>query len=783
MENREKIKEFLKENLEAYLDRVSERRIPNKPVYNCPVCGSGTKSNKTPALSLKDQYTWKCFACGLGGDIFDLIGYQYKLNDFMSRFKKACELFNISLDKIQKAPLESSYSDSLLKAKEQKAQAKEKETIQEKYTITMIQESAKCIEEAPHTRGISLETMKRYKIGYHDAWKTYKAELNNNKIPATPRFIIPTSEVSYVAVDVRTNLSEQEKEYSKMKQGSAHFFNINALNETEKPIFIVEGEFDALSIIDVGGVAISLGSVSMDKSFINYLKEHKPNSKLLLSCDNDARGKEANKDLHEALEALNIDHEVIDLYSPPYSVDAGDKIIKDANDLLQHDRKVLEMRVQNLNKIYAEAKEKLRERAIAEYKELSAAGQFGDFLEYIKEIKPCIKTGFSKLDEILGGGLYEGLYILGAISSLGKTTLALQIADNIARGGNDVLIFSLEMSKYELIAKSISRISHQIVESKSGAFRGNNKKTVRGVLNLHRRDFVDPVDQELMEQCYQVYSQYASNIFIFESLGTIGVNHIREAISKHVSITRREPFVLVDYLQILKPFDPHSTDKQNTDIAVSELKRISRDFHIPLLAISSLNRANYSTSISMEAFKESGAIEYSSDVLIGLQIEGIQDIKANEVREYIREQKAKAERNIQAVILKNRNGSTGECSFIYNTYFNSFESSGSGKASQGFRSAYNVPKDEPIKKTSIKGVKKHSAEQIAFKEKYKNLREGESMSLIIPDDSDDSFIDDIQDISESEFNDKKEQKAQDNIEKAQESLENKHKKRGAEKTK
>ena len=755
----------LKPRLEECISAHTQKsRIKGK--YNCPFCGSGTNKNKTGALSIQNDI-WHCFACGKGGDIFDFIGDLYGLDDFMSRFKKACELFNISLDKIQKAPLETSYSDSLLKAKEQKAQAKEKETIAEKYTITMIQESAKCIEEAPHTRGISLETMKRYKIGYHDAWKTYKAELNNKKIPATPRFIIPTSEVSYVAVDARLNLSEEEKKYSKMKQGSAHFFNINALNETEKPIFIVEGEFDALSILDVGGVAISLGSVSMDKSFINYLKEHKPKSKLLLSCDNDERGKEANKDLHEALEALNIDHEVIDLYSPPYSVDAGDKIIKDANDLLQHDRKVLEMRVQNLNKIYAETKEKLKEKAIAEYKELSAAGQFGDFLEYIKEIKPCIKTGFSHLDEILGGGLYEGLYILGAISSLGKTTLALQIADNIARGGNDVLIFSLEMSKYELIAKSISRISHQIVESKSGAFRGNNKKTVRGVLNLHRRDFVDPVDQELMEQCYQVYSQYASNIFIFESLGTIGVNHIREAISKHESITGRAPFVLVDYLQILKPFDPHSTDKQNTDIAVSELKRISRDFHIPLLAISSLNRANYSTSISMEAFKESGAIEYSSDVLIGLQIEGIQDIKANEVREFIREQKAKAERNIQAVILKNRNGSTGECSFIYNTYFNSFDETlpkrgddiaivkevGVSAPKKSKYNNYRVPtvKPNPIFK---------SREEAGYK--LVSMIDG---SDIIDDDNDADFLE------------QKEKKAKENLEKAQEALENKHKKK------
>ena len=62
---------------------------------------------------------------------------------------------------------------------------------------------------------------------------------------------------------------------------------------------------------------------------------------------------------------------------------------------------------------------------------------------------PYIPTGFSNLDKILEGGLYEGLYIVGAISSLGKTTLITQIADQIAEAGEDVLIFSLEMARSE----------------------------------------------------------------------------------------------------------------------------------------------------------------------------------------------------------------------------------------------------------------------------------------------------------------------------------------------
>ena len=53
-----------------------------------------------------------------------------------------------------------------------------------------------------------------------------------------------------------------------------------------------------------------------------------------------------------------------------------------------------------------------------------------------------------------------------------------------------------------------------------------------------------------------------------------------------------------------------------------ELKRISRDFKTPVIGISSFNRDNYNNAVSMQSFKESGAIEYSSDILIGLQLKG-----------------------------------------------------------------------------------------------------------------------------------------------------------------
>ena len=106
--------------------------------------------------------------------------------------------------------------------------------------------------------------------------------------------------------------------------------------------------------------------------------------------------------------------------------------------------------------------------------------------------------------------------------------------------------------------------------------------------------------------------------------------------------------------------------------AVLELKRISRDFKLPVIAVSSLNRMSYGQRISMEAFKESGAIEYSSDVLIGLQLRG-----AGEATFDPTEAKKKNPRQIEAVILKNRNGRVGEkIEFEYYPMFNYFTEKG-----------------------------------------------------------------------------------------------------------
>ena len=107
-------------------------------------------------------------------------------------------------------------------------------------------------------------------------------------------------------------------------------------------------------------------------------------------------------------------------------------------------------------------KEELEQSIIDKFTKKTNAYYISEYIDdlYRNKNYPIKKTRFKTLDEQLDGGIKQGLYILGAIPSLGKTTLALQIADNIAKE-HKVIVFSLEQSRFELVSKSLSRLTFE----------------------------------------------------------------------------------------------------------------------------------------------------------------------------------------------------------------------------------------------------------------------------------------------------------------------------------
>ena len=657
---RQNAREQLKGYLRNYVESVTQKS-KGANLYVCPLCGSGTGKSGTGAFSIKNGTSWKCFSCNAGGDIFDLYGAINGTADHNEQLKGLSELYGVQIASYRSTAQEDFNPEYQNHAKTEQythnsihtsVYTKTDPPQQTDYTDFFLQ-AHKAIDQTDYwkRRGLSKETVDRFKLGYAAEWRHPKAP----KAPASPRLIIPTSPYSYLARDTRDEIPAEQKPYSKSKVGSIQLFNKKALQTATKPIFIVEGELDALSIIEVGGEAVALGTTTKSKALVELLKAQAPAQALIIALDNDEAGQRASRELTEGLEGLNI---------PCYSFNPCGQY-KDANEALQRDREALAIAVEEAEHLQDEETQAQKEA----YLKNSTAHYLQSFVNGIADSvdTPYIPTGFKKLDSVLDGGLYEGLYIVGAISSLGKTTIITQIADQIAGAKTDVLIFSLEMARAEIMAKSISRHTLQSVLATGGNIR--NAKTARGITTGKRYIDYNQAERDLINKAILEYSQYAQNIYISEGVGDIGAEQIRETVQKHILFTGKTPVVIIDYLQILAPYSERATDKQNTDKAVMELKRISRDYKTPVVGISSFNRANYKEAVTMEAFKESGAIEYSSDVLIGLQLKGAgkKDFDANEA-------KRKDPREIELVILKNRNGRTGDSlSFNFYPLFNYFE--------------------------------------------------------------------------------------------------------------
>lgn len=267
-----------------------------------------------------------------------------------------------------------------------------------------------------------------------------------------------------------------------------------------------------------------------------------------------------------------------------------------------------------------------------------------------------LKSGYANIDAITN--LYPGLYVIGAISSLGKTTFIHQMGDQMAESGNHVLFFSLEQSILELASKSIARTIAQ-----------ENQQKGLSSLQVRRADLSDSQIASAIDKC----KTYSDKITIIECSFRATIDDIANTVQEYIKQNNVKPVVIIDYLQVIQP-SPESkmTTKDLVDYHVRRLKVLQTDNQLTMIVISSLNRQNYMTAIDFESFKESGGIEYTADVLWGLQLQCIHEEtfnkqgNINDKRKRIMEAKAAKPRKIELICLKNRFGvSSYTCRFDY----------------------------------------------------------------------------------------------------------------------
>lgn len=216
-----------------------------------------------------------------------------------------------------------------------------------------------------------------------------------------------------------------------------------------------------------------------------------------------------------------------------------------------------------------------------------------------KEKYSGVSTGFSNLDRILSGLHPSDLVVLAARPSMGKTALALNLTENIAKVGKAVGFISLEMSKEQLVERMFCTLLN--VDSwkmKSGQLTDNDFAKIGTVMD----------------------EMNSMKIFIDDSLG----NSIAELKSKarRLKIENGLDVLFIDYLQLMSG-SSKSQYSGNRVQEISEisraLKALARDLHIPIVALSQLSRAVEQRPNKMPQLsdlRESGAIEQDADVVL-----------------------------------------------------------------------------------------------------------------------------------------------------------------------
>jgi len=617
--------------------------------YICPFCGSGTGPKKSGAFHVyEDDNKFKCFVCGAHGDVIDM--YAAATGEkFTDAVKQLARRAGVSVEEDPAAGNQEAKKtmkkgdvipDSFFEEWEKRLdQEDQEEEQQEEKDFTPYYEKCRerlisaegsaALEYLSKKRGIDYGIALDYYVGFDP-----KADPAKKGHPA-PRLILPTSKDHYVARAISDDVPEQ---YQKMNplNCSPGIFNIDVLKKQEvQEVFVCEGIFDALSFLTVGAPAVALCSTSNAGKFLDILEKDRPRKDLtfILALDNDKSGRDAGAKLSEGLRRLSISFTVAD-------VNGGEK---DANAALVKDAAKFSEAVRA-----AVARTAARPDNVEDY----ISFLMGADIDHFKRKR---ETGFSFFDKITGG-LYPGLYVVAAISSLGKTSWALQLSDQMAAAGEDVLFFSLEMSRLELVSKSIARTAARIHPDKF-------------FTSLTIREGNIPAD------ALDVYKESVGNrLSIVEGNFEVNVSSIGDYIRRYMVKTETQPTVIIDYLQIIQPADDDArkVKREAIDNTVSNLKRLSRELDIPIIVISAVNRANYQTAIDFESLKESGNIEYSADVVLGLQLQCINDPlfqdekKGPEKRRRIAAAKKENPRKIELVARKNRFGvSSFSCFYDY----------------------------------------------------------------------------------------------------------------------
>ncbi len=252
-----------------------------------------------------------------------------------------------------------------------------------------------------------------------------------------------------------------------------------------------------------------------------------------------------------------------------------------------------------------------------------------------------LPTGFRDLDRRLAGLQPANLVVVAARPSMGKSALALNIAQNAAGAGTPVAVFTLEMSREEVVTRLLSSMasvdSHRLRTGQLGPELW--QKVVREASHL-----------------------YQMPLYVDDS-SDLTVTAIR-AKARRMKRRHNLGLVVVDYLQLMQGTARSESRQQEIADISRSLKNLARELHVPVIAVSQLNRAleaRENKRPRLGDLRESGAIEQDADIVLFIYRD-----------EYYNPDKSESRGLAEVNIAKHRAGATGIISMTFAAEFTRF---------------------------------------------------------------------------------------------------------------
>ncbi|MBF6604192.1 MAG: AAA family ATPase [Chloroflexi bacterium] len=240
----------------------------------------------------------------------------------------------------------------------------------------------------------------------------------------------------------------------------------------------------------------------------------------------------------------------------------------------------------------------------------------------VGEYQP-VPLGFTPLDKTIGNGLRAGeLFLIGGAQGTGKTTMALQMARNVASGGQaNVLYVCFEHEEQYLLNRLIameSALAH--LPHKTGAIKIQDvRKEILGSWMADGSGTAQLANNPRLRPSLDRIARYGQNLFLMRGTQTAStVDNLRQLIRQHKELSGdRRLLVVVDYLQKVPVYPEPPTETEKVTFVVNGLKDIALAEDVPMIAIVAADKEGLKAArLRNHHLRGSSAINYEADIIV-----------------------------------------------------------------------------------------------------------------------------------------------------------------------